>query len=57
MKSHLFLMDFLVLSLAAVMLVSACFLQSLPTVNAQATFAATELLGRPTDTSVMPCLL
>ena len=51
-KSNLFVKAFLVLSLAVVMLVSACFSQSLPLVSAQAIFMATELMGRPTGTSL-----
>lgn len=51
-KSNLFVKAFLVLSLAVVMLVSACFSQSLPLVSAQAIFMATELIGHPTGTSV-----
>ena len=51
-KIHLFAKDILVQSLVVIMLVSACFSQGLQVVSAQATFAATELLGRPTDTSI-----
>jgi hypothetical protein len=51
-KNHLFVKGFLAVSLALVILISACFPQGLPVASAQATFTATELLGRPTDTSV-----
>ena len=52
MKISLFAKVFLVLSLVVTVLVSAFIPQGLPVVLAQATFVATELLGRPTNTSV-----